>query len=80
MLGRRSFLASISPGSGAAMMLEHLRRMARYNAWANRRLYEACAQLPEVEYRRPCPAFFGSIHGTQPSPRDRLDLARAHRG
>ena len=46
------------------MMLEHLRRMARYNAWANRRLYEACAQLPEVEYRRPRPAFFGSIHGT----------------
>jgi uncharacterized damage-inducible protein DinB len=62
--GGRSFLAGISPGSGAAMMLEHLRRMARYNAWANRRLYEACAQLPEVEYRKPRPAFFGSIHGT----------------
>ena len=62
--GRRSFLAGISPGSGTAMMLEHLRRMARYNAWANRRLYEACAQLPEVQYRRPRTAFFGSIHGT----------------
>jgi uncharacterized damage-inducible protein DinB len=46
------------------MMLEHLRRMARYNAWANCRLYEACAQLVEAEYRRPRPAFFGSIHGT----------------
>ena len=46
------------------MMLEHLRRMARYNAWANRRLYEACAELAEAEYRRPRPAFFGSIHGT----------------
>ena len=46
------------------MMLEHLRRMARYNAWANRRLYEACAQLPEEEYRRPRRAFFGSMHGT----------------
>jgi uncharacterized damage-inducible protein DinB len=46
------------------MMLEHLRRMARYNAWANRRLYEACAQLAEAEYRRPRLAFFGSIHGT----------------
>jgi uncharacterized damage-inducible protein DinB len=46
------------------MMLEHLRRMARYNAWANGRLYEACAQLAEAEYRKPRQAFFGSIHGT----------------
>jgi uncharacterized damage-inducible protein DinB len=46
------------------MMLEHLRRMARYNAWANRQLYEVCAQLPEAEYRKPRRAFFGSIHGT----------------
>jgi uncharacterized damage-inducible protein DinB len=46
------------------MMLEHLRRMARYNAWANRQLYEACAQLPEAEYRKPRQAFFGPIHGT----------------
>ena len=46
------------------MMLEHLRRMARYNAWANRRLYAACAQLAADEYRKPRPAFFGSIHAT----------------
>jgi uncharacterized damage-inducible protein DinB len=46
------------------MMLEHLRRMARYNAWANRQLYEVCAQLPEIEYHRQRQAFFGSIHGT----------------
>lgn len=46
------------------MMQEHLRRMARYNAWANRRLYAACEQLPEDEYQRPRAAFFGSIHGT----------------
>jgi len=46
------------------MMLEHLRRMARYNGWANERLYAACEQLPEAEYRRPRQAFFGSIHGT----------------
>ncbi len=46
------------------MMQEHLRRMARYNAWANRRLYAACAQLAEAEYHQPRPAFFGSIHGT----------------
>jgi uncharacterized damage-inducible protein DinB len=46
------------------MMHEHLRRMARYNAWANGRLYAACAQLSEGEYHKPRPAFFGSIHGT----------------
>ncbi len=46
------------------MMLEHLRRMARYNRWANERLYAACAKLPAAEYLKPRPAFFGSIHGT----------------
>jgi uncharacterized damage-inducible protein DinB len=46
------------------MMLEHLRRMARYNRWANQRLYAACRALPEAEYRKPRQAFFGSLHGT----------------
>lgn len=46
------------------MMLEHLHRMARYNAWANRRLYAACETLPSAEYHKPRQAFFGSIHGT----------------
>jgi uncharacterized damage-inducible protein DinB len=38
--------------------------LARYNQWANRRLYDAVAQLPEPEYLRPRPSFFGSIHAT----------------
>jgi uncharacterized damage-inducible protein DinB len=38
--------------------------LARYNAWANRRLYDACAALPEAEYMMSRAAFFGSIHGT----------------
>ncbi len=46
------------------MMLAHLRRMARYNRWANQRLYAACATLPGAEYHKPRRAFFGSIHGT----------------
>jgi uncharacterized damage-inducible protein DinB len=46
------------------MLGEHLRRMARYNAWANCRLYGACEQLTDEEYFRPRRAFFGSIHGT----------------
>ena len=45
-------------------MRQHLRRMARYNRWANERLYAACGQLPAGEYHRPRQAFFGSIHGT----------------
>ena len=46
------------------MMLTHLRRLARYNSWANRRIYDACAQLSEAEYQKARPAFFGSLHGT----------------
>lgn len=46
------------------MMLEHLRRMGRYNRWANHRLYQACAELPAGEFERERPAFFRSISGT----------------
>ena len=35
---------------------------ARYNRIANGRLYEACAQLDPVEYRRERKGSFGSIH------------------
>jgi len=38
--------------------------LARYNALANRRLYEACARLPDDERKKRRLAFFGSIHGT----------------
>ena len=42
----------------------HLRAMAAYNRWANRRLYAAAAALPDDDYRRPAGAYFGSLHGT----------------
>jgi uncharacterized damage-inducible protein DinB len=47
------------------MLCDTLRMLARYNTWANRRVYDAVAALPEAEVRkaRDC-AFFGSIHGT----------------
>jgi uncharacterized damage-inducible protein DinB len=38
--------------------------LARYNSLANRRLYEACAQLGDAERKLPRPAFCKSIHGT----------------
>ncbi|HVO17462.1 MAG TPA: DinB family protein [Alphaproteobacteria bacterium] len=46
------------------MTPEHFRTLGRYNRWANRRLYDACALLDDAEYRKRRPAFFGSIHGT----------------
>ncbi len=63
------------------MMREHLRRMARYNRWANRRLYETCATLPEDVYSRPRKMFFSSIHGTLNHilTGDRVWLARIER-
>jgi len=45
-------------------LVRNFRMLARYNALANRRLYEACAHLPDAERKRRRPAFFGSIHGT----------------
>ncbi len=38
--------------------------MARFNAWANERLYECAAQLSEEAYRADRKAFFGSVHRT----------------
>jgi uncharacterized damage-inducible protein DinB len=46
------------------MMADYFRTLARYNRWANRRLYEASATLSEAEYRKDRKAFFGSLHGT----------------
>jgi uncharacterized damage-inducible protein DinB len=46
------------------MNSSYFHRFGRYNAWANRRLYEACAALNPTDYRAPRPSFFGSIHAT----------------
>ena len=42
----------------------YFHHLARYNAWANRRLYDACAQLSVEDYQAKRPSFFGSIHAT----------------
>lgn len=44
--------------------LHNYRWLARYNAWFNERLYDACERLPEAQRREDRGAFFGSIHGT----------------
>jgi uncharacterized damage-inducible protein DinB len=46
------------------MVIETARQLARYNLWANRRLYAAALELPDEAYRRPLGVFFGSLHGT----------------
>ena len=38
--------------------------LAAYNAWVNRRLYDAAASLPEADYRADRGAFFSSLRGT----------------
>jgi uncharacterized damage-inducible protein DinB len=38
--------------------------MARFNQWANARLYGAVARLPEEDYRAERGLFFGSVHRT----------------
>lgn len=37
---------------------------ARYNQWANARLYRMAAALPDAAYRRNVGVFFRSLHGT----------------
>ncbi len=45
-------------------MKPHFVMLAGYNAWCNRRLYDAAAQLSDAEYRADRGAFFKSLHGT----------------
>lgn len=45
-------------------MQDHINRFARYNQWANTRLFTAVSDLSDEAYREDCGAFFGSLHGT----------------
>jgi uncharacterized damage-inducible protein DinB len=45
-------------------MKPHFSMLARYNSWANRRLYAAAASMPEEDYRAERGAYFGSVHRT----------------
>jgi uncharacterized damage-inducible protein DinB len=49
---------------GANAMKSHFSQMAKYNTWANARLYEMARGLPDKLYRKNVGAFFGSLHGT----------------
>jgi uncharacterized damage-inducible protein DinB len=43
-------------------LLSYGEMFARYNRIANERIYEACCQLEDAEYRQPRQGSFGSIH------------------
>ncbi len=45
-------------------VLDHVRLMARYNAWMNEKAYEAAARLDPAALAADRGAFFGSILGT----------------
>jgi uncharacterized damage-inducible protein DinB len=45
-------------------MKSHFLMMARYNRWANARLYDAIDKLPDELYRKDIGLFFRSLHGT----------------
>ncbi|MDF2232639.1 DinB family protein [Albimonas sp. CAU 1670] len=45
-------------------MKAHFASFARYNAWANRRLYAAASQIDDAQRRSDQGAFFKSLHGT----------------
>ncbi|WP_250477408.1 MULTISPECIES: DinB family protein [unclassified Caballeronia] len=42
----------------------HFDMFARYNAWANARVYDAARALSDADYRADRGAFFKSVHGT----------------
>jgi uncharacterized damage-inducible protein DinB len=46
------------------LLKEHFHTFARYNAWANARLFDAAGALPDADYRADRGAFFKSVHGT----------------
>lgn len=45
-------------------MRRYFATLARYDAWATRRLFESVDGLSDADYRRDCGLFFRSVHGT----------------
>jgi len=46
------------------MLKAHFDQLAAYNRWANGRLYDEAAKLPDEARKRPVGLFFGSLHAT----------------
>jgi len=46
------------------MTLDEVRELFAYNAWANRKIFDAAMALPDEQYRRDLKSSHGGIHGT----------------
>ena len=46
------------------MLKTHFDQLAAYNRWANQRVYQDAATLPDDVRKQPAGLFFGSLHGT----------------
>jgi len=46
------------------MIIEIIRNLYQYNAWANARILDTAAQLSPEQFRAEASASFGSVHGT----------------
>ena len=51
-------------GSGGLVLKAYFDQFAVYNRWANRRVYQDAATLPDDVRKRGAGLFFGSLHGT----------------
>lgn len=56
--------ARVSATNFKLMTPSHFRTLARYNRWANGRLYAACGQAGQAELALPRSSYFGSILAT----------------
>ena len=45
-------------------ILTNFQLLANYNTWANTKIFSACKQLDDLEYKKDRKAFFSSIYGT----------------
>src|SRR5207237_5461202 len=50
--------------NGGRVKADEIRELFVYNAWANRRMFDALAALPAEQYHRDLKCSFASIHGT----------------
>lgn len=62
--GNRLMTIDASFRKGGQPMKPHFAMMARYNAWANARLYAEARAVSDESYRKDVGAFFRSLHGT----------------
>jgi hypothetical protein len=62
-LAQRATGLSLFDDAVCMALSAHYQMFGHYNAWANKRLYDAAAHLDREQYRADRGAFFKSVHG-----------------